>query len=155
MATETFDAFKDYATDTTTQKLMISWDLDNAECEENSYGISSEVLGYSSTSLKPLTPAYIKLAELDATTVQFTVIEPDGSFAGSPVVGLVVGGATFSVVSDTGVVVEIPPVVETSEGVYAFSHLDAEITAGDLVTGSITDATGYDIANGSFVALLP
>ena len=155
MATETFDAFKDYATDTTTQKLMISWDLDNGECEENSYGISSEVLGYSATSLKPLTPAYIKLVELDATHVQFTVIEPDGSFAGSPVVGLVAGGATFEVVSDTGLVIELPPVIETSEGVYSYEHLDAEIGLGDTVTGSITDATGYDIANGSFVALLP
>jgi hypothetical protein len=155
MATETFDAFKEYATDTTTQKIMINWDLDNAECEENSYGINSEVLGYSGTTLKPLSPAYIKLAELDATTVQFTVCEADGSFAGSPVVGLVASGATFSVVSDTGVVAEIPPVVETSDGVYSFPHLDGEITIGDLVTGSITDATGYDIADGSFVALLP
>tara|TARA_R110002126_G_scaffold93089_5_gene220756 strand:+ start:5157 stop:6107 length:951 start_codon:yes stop_codon:yes gene_type:complete len=154
MATETFDSFKDYATDTTTQKLMISWDLDNAECEENAYGISSEVLGYSATILKPLTPAYVKLVELDATTVQFSVIEPDGSFAGSPVIGLVAGGATFGVVSDTGVVNEIPPVVETSEGVYSYSHLDLEITIGDTVTGSVTLATGYDIASGSFVAIL-
>jgi hypothetical protein len=156
MATETFDAFKEYATDTTTQKIMVSWDLDNAECEENSYGISAEVLGYSSTTLKPLTPAFIKLVELDATTVQFTVVEPDGSTAGSPVVGLVAGGATFGVVADpTGVVNLIPPVVETSDGVYSFPHLDVEITVGDIVTGSITDADGYDIADGSFVALLP
>jgi len=154
MATETFDAFKEYATDTTTSKIMVSWDLDNAECEENAYGISSEVLGYSATSLKPLAPANIKLVELDATHVQFTVTEPDGTFAGSPVVGLVANGAVFSVVSDTGVVVEVPPVVETSDGVYSFEHLDVEITIGDTVTGSITGATGYDIASGSFVALL-
>jgi hypothetical protein len=154
MATETFDAFKEYATDTTKQKLMISWDLDNDECEENSYGISSEVLGYSATGLKPLTPAFIKLVELDATHVQFSVIEPDGSFAGSPVVGLV-AGATFGVVSDTGIVAEIPPVVETSEGVYSYAHADGEITANDNVVGSITSAIGYDIADGSFVALLP
>ena len=154
MATETFVAFKEYATDTTTQKLMISWDLDTNECEENSYGISSDTLGYSATTLKPLTPAFIKLVELDATHVQFTVVEPDGSYNGSPVVGLVTNG-TFGVVSDTGVVAEIPPVVETSDGVYSFEHLDAEITVGDTVTGSITAATGYDIADGSFVALLP
>ena len=101
----------------------------------------------------PLTPAFITLAELDATTVQFTVIEPDGSFAGSLVVGLVASGATFGVVSDTGVVAQIT-VTETSDGVYSYTHLDGEITIGDLVTGSITLATGYDIANGTFVAQL-
>lgn len=149
MATETFDAFKEYATDTTTQKLMISWDLDNAECEENSYGISSEVLGYSATSLKPLTPANITLAELDATHVQFTVNEPDGSFAGSPVVGLTVG-ATFEVTSDIdGVVAEVT-VTETSDGVYSYEHA-VVITAGAIVTGTITGADGYDVASGSFV----
>jgi len=154
MATETFVAFKEYATDTTTQKLMISWDMDTNECEENSYGISASTLGYSATTLKPLTPAYIVLSELDATHVQFTVVEPDGSTSGSPVVGLVTNG-TFGVISDTGVVAEIPPVVETSDGVYSFEHLDAEITVGDIVTGSITAATGYDIADGAFTALLP
>lgn len=155
MATETFDAFKEYATDTTTQKLMISWDLDNAECEENSYGLSSEVLGYSATTLRPLTPAYIKLVELDATTVQFNVIEPDGSAIGSPVVGLVASGATFAVNSDIdGAVALIPPVVETSDGVYSFPHADLDITAGAIVTGEITGASGYDIANGSFTATL-
>jgi hypothetical protein len=153
MDAETFDAFKEYASDTTTQKIMVSWDLNNTECEENSYGISAGVLGYPATELRPLVPAFIKLAELDATHVQFTVVEPDGSVTGSPVVGLATGGATFGVVSETGVVAEIS-LTETSDGVYSFEHLTAEITTGDLVTGSITDASGYDIANGTFVAIL-
>jgi hypothetical protein len=151
MATETFDAFKEYATDTTTQKLMISWDLDNAECEENSYGINSEVLGYSATSLKPLTPAFITLVELDATNVQFTVTEPDGSFSGSPVVGLDLT-ATFAVTSDIDGAVTQVSLTPTSDGVYTYNHATA-ITVGAVVTGTITLATGYDIASGSFIQL--
>lgn len=157
MAAETFDAFKMYATDTTTQKLMISWDMDNAECEENSYGLSSEVLGYNAAStLKPLNSGFIVLTELDATTVQFKVVEPDGSAAGSPVVGLVAAGATFTVDSDLdgNVPLDPGPVVETSDGIYSFPHLDVSITTGAVVTGSITGANGYDITDGSFVAAL-
>lgn len=149
MATETFDAFKDYATDTTVQKLMVSWDLDNAEAEENSYGISSEALGYSATTLKPLTSANIKLEEISSTVIQFTVTEPDGSYAGSPVVSLVTSGANFSVTAD-GVAVAGTP-LETSDGVYSFTH-SATINVGDLVIGSIDSAVGYDIADGSYTA---
>lgn len=150
MATETFDAFKEYATDTTTQKLMISWDMDNDECEENAYGISSEVLGYSATALKPLAPAFIKLVELDATHVQFTVVEPDGSTSGQPVVGLTTSGAVFAVVSDIDGAIADVSVNTTSDGVYSYEHAGS-ITASAIVTGTITGATGYDIASGSFV----
>lgn len=153
MATETFDAFKEYATDSTTQKIMISWDLDNSECEENSYGVSSEALGYSATTLKPLSPAYTKLVELDSTHVQFSVLEADGTTGGSPIVGLIASGASFSVTSDTGVVAQIS-VTETSDGVYSYEHLDTEITTGDKVVGSVTLANGYDVANGAFIAIL-
>lgn len=156
MATETFDSFKMYATDTTTQKIMISWDMDNAECEFNSYAITSGELGYSATTLRANSPASIALVELDATHVQFTVTENTGDAVNNdPIIGLVIGPAVFTVISDTGVVVEIPPVVETSDGVYSFEHLNPQITINDLVTGSISGAVGYEIADGTFVALLP
>ena len=155
MATETFVSFKEYATDTTTQKIMTSWDLNNAECEENAYGISATTLGYSATTLTPLTPAFIVLTETDATHIQFTVTEPDGTTSGAPVVGLVSGGsAVFSAISDTGTVTQVGLVVESSDGVYAYEHADLDITIGDTVTGSIATAPGYDIADGSFVAIL-
>jgi len=154
MATETFDAFKTYATDTTTSKLMFMWDLDNAEAEECSYAIVSSELGYSATTLKPNVGASISLVELDATHVQFTVTSGFGTaVTNDPITGLV--DANFVVTANGTPVPIIPSIVETSAGVYSFNHLDADITVGDLVVGSVINAIGYDVANGSFTALLP
>jgi len=154
MATETFDAFKDYATDTTTQKLMISWDLDNRECEENSYAITSEELGYSATSLRGNVSATIQLTELDATHAQFYVTTGFGSAANPDgVVGL--QDANFVLTANGNPVALVGSVVETSDGVYSFEHADGDITAGDVVVGSVINASGYDVASGSFVAVLP
>ena len=67
---ETFDVFKEYATDTTTGKLMVSFDLDNQECEENSYAITPQELGYKATTLRGLMTAFQSLTSVvDGTVV--------------------------------------------------------------------------------------
>jgi hypothetical protein len=42
MASDTFEVFKEYATDTTTAKLNISFDLDSEEVEENAFAVTNE-----------------------------------------------------------------------------------------------------------------
>jgi hypothetical protein len=60
--------------------------------------------------------------------------------------------ATFAVTSDIDGAVTQVSLTPTSDGVYTYNHATA-ITVGAVVTGTITLATGYDIASGSFIQL--
>ena len=152
MATETFDAFKDYATDTTVQKIMLSFDLDNQECEENAFAITAEELGYSSTTLTGLIGATTASTALTTTTAKVTVSTGFGS-AGSrgKVKGLL--DANFSVVNNgpgsPGAVAVTS--VETADGEYTLTF--AAQTNGDDVRVDIINAAGYDVVGSNFTAL--
>jgi hypothetical protein len=148
MATETFDAFKDYATDTTTQKLMVSWDLDNYECEENSYAITAEELGYSATSLRGNVSGYqVNASSPTLTTLQTTIQTGFGS-ATTPEVIVGLTDANFTILDITaglpGTPLTItPPVVESPEGTYLIT-LSAPMTSGDNIRIEVS-ANGYDV----------
>lgn len=151
MATETFDAFKEYASDTTTQKIMISFDLDSAECEEKSYAITSGELGYKATTLGGLISGTQVLTAPLATTVQSIVSTGFGTAGASgKVVGLVT--ANFTIFNETTqLAVVVSGAVETAAGTYTLTMLAQ--TASDVLTVSVVGATGYDVADNTVVAI--
>ena len=149
MATETFNAFKEYATDTTVQKIMASWDLDNAEAEECSYAITPEELGYKATTLKGNISAAQTLTALTATELQSVVFTGFGSApARDAVTGLLTGN--FTVFNETTVLSLAVVAVETVEGTYTLTI--AAQTASDVLRVDI-DAAGYDTASATVAAL--
>jgi len=149
MSTNTFDVFKDYASDTTVEKLNISFDLDNAECEENSYAITSEELGYKATTLRGLIAASVAVDNPDLSTVVATVSSAYGSAKTSvKVVGLL--DSAFIVKDATGTILPHTGTVENPNGTYTIAMTSA-LTVTDTYTVSVL-ATTYDVVNGSFVA---
>tara|TARA_R110002153_G_scaffold32752_15_gene99113 strand:+ start:1368 stop:2330 length:963 start_codon:yes stop_codon:yes gene_type:complete len=159
MSTETFNAFRRYATDTTTQKIMISWDVDNGECEENSYGVTSEELvatgGVKATSLKGLISAFQTVSALTATDLQTIVYTGFGS-AGDrgKVVGLAPANsaANFTAFNETTqLAVTLTSATETADGEYTLVMSIAQ-TATDPIKISVA-ATGYDVADNSVLAI--
>jgi hypothetical protein len=151
MATETYDAFKEYATDTTTQKVMISWDLNNAECEENSYAITSEELGYSATSLRGNISGMQIVTPLTNTTLTSEVVDGFGSASvRDHIVGLL---QTNFTVENTDVPAGdiVSGVIENPDGTYTISTSAQSVGENHKVT--VINASGYDVANGTFVAL--
>lgn len=148
MATETFDAFKEYATDTTVQKIMASWDLDNFEVEACSYAITSEELGYKATSLRGNVSGYqINVSSPTLSTLETTVIAGFGS-AGNryDITGLTASNFTITdiTIPASPVVLTItPPVVESPDGTYLIT-LSAPMSSNDVIRIEIT-AGGYDV----------
>lgn len=155
MATETFDAFKEYATDTTTQKIMVSWDLDNAECEENAYAITAEELsatgGVKATSLEGLIGATTSATALTTTTAEVLVKTGFGSaVAAGSVVGLVSANFVANNLTTPGAVaVTSAPGADPGEYVLTF----AAQTLNDVIQVDVINATGYDVASTTFSAL--
>jgi hypothetical protein len=150
MSSETWDVFKDYATDTTVNKLMISFDLENSECEENSYAITAEELGYKATSLKGLISGYASADNTDLSTVVVDVTTRYGSASTyQPIVGLL--SANFLVVDTLAGPVAVTTVTENPNGTYTLA-MTAPLTVTDTYTVIVLDTPTYDIASSSFVA---
>lgn len=149
IATETFDAFKDYATDTTVQKIMVSFDFDNAEAEECSYGITTEELGYKATTLRGLIAASQAVTELTNTQIQSVISTGFGS-AGDlvKVEGLLQANFTVEV---NGASIAIVGVTEPTPGTYVIEHAGT-VPADEVVVKVL--ATGYDVADAGFTATL-
>ncbi len=155
MATETFDAFKDYATDTTVQKIMASWDLDNAEIEACSYAITSEELGYKATSLRGNISGYQTGVQTTADDFEVTVFAGFGS-AGNryDITGLL--PANFSVYN---VSQAIPVTLNTATedplnpGTYTLNVDGLQVDPTNIIRISAT-AQGYDIADVDITATL-
>lgn len=159
MSTETFNAFKRYATDTTTQKIMIMWDVDNGECEENSYAVTAEESvatgGVKLTSLRGLQTAYQTLTELNSTTIQTEIWTGFGSASDrDDVVGLAPGGvSTAFTVNVNGAPIAISAANETADGIYSLTHVDGDINPTDDVVVKVT-APGYEVEDNEFEATL-
>jgi hypothetical protein len=155
--TATFDVYKMYATDTTTQKIMMSFDLDRSECEENSYVITADELGYSALTLKGLISGYQTLVELDATHVQSTVTYGFGTASNAGITGAIKGllPANFTLFNvSTGLAVPVLGAVETADGVYSIEYDDVLISVGNIVTVSVVNATGYDVVDAQFTSAI-
>lgn len=144
MDTETFDAFKVYATDTTKNKIMLSFDLARFEKEENGYVVTSNELGYPATDLSGLVAGTQTATPLTTTTIQVKAYDNYGSAVlNNPATGL---GPYIKIYNDglllTGVIIS-----ETSDGVYSLT-ITAQ-TAGDPGTVDIL-APGYEFNTSSF-----
>ena len=150
MSSETWDVFKDYATDTTVSKLMVSFDLENSECEENSYAITSDELGYKATALKGLISGYTSADNTDLSTIVVDVTTRYGSASTyQPIVGLLL--ANFLVVDSLAGAVAVTSVTENPNGTYTLATT-APMTVTDTYTVNVVDASTYDVASSSFVA---
>lgn len=148
---QTFEAFKDYPTDTTVQKLIVSVDLDNEECEENSYPLTASELGFKANKLKGLISASISADNSDLSTVVATVSTGFGTAQTSTkVVGMVDADFIIEDVTAPGVPIAHTGTVENPDGTYTIT-MTAPLTATDnyIVKGA---ATGYDVADGAFTA---
>jgi hypothetical protein len=162
VSAETFDAFKDYATDTTTNKIMVSFDLDNDECEENSYAITSDELGYKANSLKGLITGFLTLTSAVDGVVDMLAYSAYGSAGNrSDIVGLdtiappVVIGLVNEGPGQPGVMTNgaaLTPVVGT-DGAYTFTYIAGETDPGDVVTATITGATGFEMTASTFTSV--
>ena len=150
MSSETWDVFKDYATDTTVSKLMVSFDLENSECEENSYAVTSEELGYKATSLKGLQSGFMNVDNTDLSTVVvdlFTYYGTAKTYAS--IVGLL--DANFVVTDAVGTVLAHTGIVENPNGTYTIT-MTAPLTVTDVYTVNVVDASTYDVAGSTFIA---
>jgi hypothetical protein len=151
MSTETFDAFKDYATDTTVAKLMVSWDLDRIECEEMSFALTSEVLGYPATSLRGNVSGYSTLTELTNEVLEVKLNSGFGSATTlQPILGLV--QANFELLVNGSPIAFV--VAETGDGLYTLTHDDADINPTDIVLVNIVGVAGFDIESATIEATL-
>jgi hypothetical protein len=149
MGSNTWDVFKQLATDTTVPKLNITFDLSNAECEENSYAITASELGYQATTLRGLISAWIAVDNTDLSTVVATVNTSYGSAQTTQkVVGLV--DADFIVTNALGTVLAHTGTVENPNGTYTIS-MTAPLTVTDAYTVKVVTPT-YDVTNGTFTA---
>tara|TARA_R110000822_G_scaffold10424_2_gene39539 strand:+ start:109 stop:1053 length:945 start_codon:yes stop_codon:yes gene_type:complete len=152
MATETYDSFKEYATDTTTQKAMISWDLNNNECEENSYAITAEELGYSANSLRANISGTQVVTALTNTTLTSEVITGFGTAgARDHIIGLLTANFTVENTDVPAGDIIIPTIVENPDGTYTITT--SAMTAGEAYKVTVINAAGYDVANGTFTAV--
>jgi len=153
VSAETFDAFKIYATETTVQKLAVSFDLDSDECEENSYAITADELGYKATTLAGLITAYSVSDNPDLLTLSVDVHTFYGTAkTRKPVVGLL--DAAFTVKDSGGVVIAhtTTVLVENPDGTYLLTfEVGTPLIAAGVYTVDVV-AAGYEVASSSFTA---
>jgi hypothetical protein len=161
VSAETFDAFKMYPTDTTTNKLMVSFDLDNQECEENSYAITPDELGYKANTLEGLETGFTTLVELVDGTVTMDAYTAFGT-AGNrdDIVGLVGIAPTLTLVNlgPTGIGPAVAMTAPTSfaavvgtDGQYTFDFTTLEAALNDVIQLTITGSTGYEMTPSTWV----
>lgn len=156
MSTETYNVFAEYATDTTTRKLMLSWDLDNQEVEDKSYAITvDEMDDNKATSLSGLVTGYQTLVEPSDGVINLTAYMGFGSAGSrSPIVGLVGAAPVLTLFNVNSGLFVTPPTglaaVVGSDGDYTMSFTPADIGIGEIGRLSIDGVAGYDFVDGTF-----
>jgi hypothetical protein len=143
MSNSTWNAILTYATDTTVQKLMVSFDQSQYFNDGSIYYLTPNDLGYSATELKGLVSATATVGTITATGVTATIKKgsTDAVSTGVAIVGLLIGN--FQIINQTtGLPITITAVNETSAGVYAISY--ATIALAHTFKLKVT-AIGYDI----------
>lgn len=143
MNTNTWDAFRMFASDTTVEKISFSFDLARFEKVSEGYYLDQAILGYEGTDLlNGLLHAFQTPTPLTATTTRVVVFDGFGS-ATDPghVVGLL--AANFKLYNQTTSTLVTPSAVsETAPGDYTLTHTAQ--TAGNDMVSRVT-ATGYDV----------
>ena len=143
MSNSTWNAILTYATDTTVQKLMVSFDQSQYFNDGSIYYLTPNDLGYSATELKGLVSATATVGSITTTGAVVTVKKgsTDAVSTGVPIVGLLqTNFALYNVTTSTAVT--ITAVNETSAGVYAISYV---AIAGANSFRLTATAIGYDI----------
>jgi hypothetical protein len=158
MSTETFDQFISYTTDTTSQKINLSWDLDAFECEENAWAITADEYGKKFTSIRPLIQGIsvldVAASTLVAAAIITVVVKLNSSFgtAGNKqdIVGLLNANFTLldSVGADEVAAGAWTSVTENPNGTYTLVS-PAVVAAGDY--SLVSAASGYSVPNVSVV----
>lgn len=149
MDSGTFDAFKVYATDTTTGMITISFDMDRFEKESEGYALTPDDLGYRATTLSGLVTGIQEAEAVTTTTATVTAFDGFGTGANTnEVTGLVTANFTaFNVTDNSSVSVTV---AEGIPGTYTLTFTAQ--TTGDVIRVSI-NAPGYDFADTTFIAL--
>lgn len=155
MDTETYDVFMSQITDTTQNKLMISWDLDRFECEEKAYAITVKELGYKATTLKGLITAFTTLTDPVDGTAAMSLFSGFGSAVNNkPIVGLVAAAPTIALYNETQEAAMTDATglaaVVGQDGDYTFDYVTAEAALNDVIRVTITGADGYDVQVNTF-----
>lgn len=133
--TETYDVFKTFATSTTVEKTMVQVDLENTECVEDFYAITSEEMinsgGVKSTSLRANLAGCQTLSAIDTTHTQSVVFSSFGT-AGvrDSIEELLAANFTLFNIT-TQLAVPVLGVVETTPGTYSIEYADVNVTPGD------------------------
>ena len=143
MSNSTWNAILTYATDTTVQKLMVSFDQSQYFNDGSIYYLTPNDLGYSATELKGLVSATATVGSITTTGAVATIKKgsTDAVSTGVPIVGLLqTNFALYNITTSTAVT--ITAVNETSAGVYAISYV--AITGANSFRLTAT-AIGYDI----------
>ena len=161
LSKETFDSFFNFPVPGARAKIMVSADVERAECIENSYVITSTEMvdtgGVSATSLLANVSGYQTLVDPTPsnTSIQTAVYMGFGT-AGSqlPIKGLLQANFT---INDDDASVQPAPIpqtaapVESPDGTYTLT-VGGGMTASNTITVSVIDAAGFDVADGSAVA---
>lgn len=149
---ESFDFFKMYATDTTTGKIMVSFDLDQSACEENSYAITSGELGYNATTLTANQEAFQTLTAASATDITDVVYTGFGTANNrDDVEGLVIGDFTaYNVTADASITISSVTESATTPGTYTIV-IPAQTTS-DVLRISISKS-GFVVNDATVAAL--
>lgn len=154
----TFTQFMEYATDTTAQKIMISFDLDAFECEENAWAITSGEYGKKFTTIRPLIQGISSHDAAASTLVAASPIIIQVSLSASfgtagnkhDITGVLTGG--FELLDSSGAVQEAAgawtSVVETPDGYYLLTT--ASSPTADTYT-LVSKATGYVVPSVSVI----
>lgn len=150
----TFKTFMEFATDSTTNMIKISWDIDEFECIENSYVITSDEYAGKFTAIRPLIQgiSYIDVAgsTLVAAAPILIDIELYDSFgtAGNrhDITGLLTGN--FELLTSAGAVQEAAgawtSVAESPNGTYLLTTSSSPAAGVYTV---VSTGTGYSIPN--------
>lgn len=152
MDTESFDAFLQYATDTTSQKINLSWDLDSLECEENSWAITSEEYGKSFTTIRPLIQGESSADDTSTTVIEHKVWASFGTAGNkTDILGLLTGAFIVKDSTGTPFTHAVAPLTFAIDangyGTYTIT-MDAIMASGDWTVE--TTALGYDVPVASF-----
>jgi len=150
---DSYDTFKEFATDSTVEKLNVMWDLDQDVALGNSYAITAEELGYKATTLTGNITATQTLASVSDVLISDLVSDAFGTAnnAGN-VTGLVTGDFTVTNTTPSTPVVLSVTVTEPIAGSGNYNIALPAQTAGDVIQVEIAKA-GYDVALKTVVAL--
>jgi hypothetical protein len=143
MMQNTFYQMYMYATDTTIQKLQLSFNLQRNFDETQIYYITANDLGYPATDLVGLIPASIAVSDITSTGATYTVTENgNNALSQKPIEGLLLADFDLLNVTD-GTTVTITALTEGVPGVYAVTY--SAVTGANTFEASAT-APGYDVA---------